>query len=117
MLDWVRLILDMVSMNKAVAFYYNIDHKIRYIYDTGHKALEIKEPFLAVYNSGQIWKFSEVNKVKEVFERLASSAWEGTNLVFIEEYFNYVAKDNIAVIKLNNWINCNTVNDFNKVKE
>lgn len=106
-----------ILSDKAVAFYCNINQEIRYIYDTGHKALEIKEPFLAVYNSGQIWKFSEIDKVRVVFDRLLPAAWEGTNLVFIEEYFNYVAKENISLKKFDKWINCNTVQDFYKIKE
>lgn len=106
-----------ILADKAVAFYYNVENKIRYIYDTGHKALEIEEPFLAIYNSGQIWKFSEVDKVRELFGRLAPSAWEGTNLIFVEEYFNYIAKDNIAIKRIDEWINCNTVQDFLRIKE
>ena len=106
-----------ILSDRSVAFYYNTEYKARYVYDTGHKALEINEPFLSVYNSGQIWKLSEIDKVREVFDRLAPSAWKGTNLVFIEEYFNNIAKENVSVMRIEKWINCNTVEDFKKIEE
>ena len=55
--------------------------------------------------------------MRELFGRLAPSAWGGTNLIFVEEYFNYIAKDNIAIKKIDEWINCNTVQDFLRIKE
>lgn len=106
-----------ILANTAVAFYYSVDRRLRYIYDTGHAALEIKEPFLAIYNSGQIWKFSEIDKVRAVLERLHPAEWEGTNLIFIEEYFNSVSRDSISFIRFNDWINCNTISDFVRIKE
>lgn len=101
-----------ILSQKAVAFYYSVEYEIHYIYDTGHKALEIKEPFLAIYNSGQVWKFAEVEKAREIFTRLTPADWEGTNLVFVQSYFNYVAKDRVSIQKFDKWINCNTIQDF-----
>lgn len=106
-----------ILANKAVAFYYNADNRIRYIYDTGHKALEINEPFMSIHNSGQIWKLSEPDRVREVYDAMPLSEWEGTNLVFIEKYFNHAASENVSVIRFNDWVNCNTVDDFRRIKE
>ena len=55
-----------ICADSAVAFYYDMESRIHYLYDTEHKALRIQEPFTAVYNSGQVWKF--VNK--ERLERI-----------------------------------------------
>ena len=106
-----------IEANKAVAYYFSLDNKVHYIYDTGHSALTISEPFLSIYNSGQIWKFSDYNKVKEVYDDMEETLWQGTNLVFIEKYFNSINHNDTEIIKFSEWINCNTVEDFRKIKE
>jgi len=37
--------------------------------------------------------------------------------VFIEKYFNAVNSDALEIIRLDSWVNCNTVNDYHKIKE
>ena len=106
-----------ITADKAVAYYFSLDNKIHYIYDTGHNALSISEPFLSIYNSGQIWKFSDYKKVREVYDDMEETLWQGTNLVFIEKYFNSVNYEDTEIIKFSEWINCNTVEDFRKIKE
>ena len=106
-----------IEANKAVAYYFSLDNKVHYIYDTGHSALTISEPFLSIYNSGQIWKFSDYNKVKEIYDDMEETLWQGTNLVFIEKYFNSINHNDTEIIKFSEWINCNTVEDFRKIKE
>lgn len=106
-----------ILANKAVAFYFDISEKIHYIYDTGHKALMIKEPFLGIYNSGQVWKFGNLSIVKKVFDMMKYEEWKGTNLVFVEKYFQIVPKEEIRLCFFQRWINCNTVEDFRSIKE
>lgn len=43
---------------KAVALYVDEIDKVHYIYDTNHSLLSIPSPIKAIYNSGQIWKFT-----------------------------------------------------------
>lgn len=108
---------DPILANKAVAFYIDRDKKIRYIYDTSHESLKIDEEFLGIFNSGQIWKFSDRNLVKVVYDSLEEVDWTGTNLVMVERYFRMLNEDEYESIRFKKWINCNTVDDFIKSQE
>jgi choline kinase len=46
-----------IESGKAVLVYEDLSGYMKYLYDTGHKELYIKEPFRSVYNSAQVWKF------------------------------------------------------------
>lgn len=106
---------DPITAAKAVAMYIDAEGAVRYIYDTGHSALEIKEPFLAVYNSGQIWKFSSLRILRETLSSMSAEDWTGTNLVMIENYFRRLSANEYEMIGFDRWINCNTVQDFRKI--
>lgn len=107
---------DPILANKAVVLYYDEENRVHYVYDTGHKSLVIKEPFQAVYNSGQIWKFADIPLVNKTYESLSKNEWKGTNLVFVEKYFQNIPKGLSEIIFFNRWINCNTVEDFNRIQ-
>lgn len=104
--------MDPILANKAVAFYYNERGEIKYIYDTGHSALKIDEPFVAIYNSGQIWKFANSVIIRKVFSELSSIEWQGTNLVMVEKYFRCLKSDEYENVQFRKWVNCNTIEDF-----
>jgi len=106
-----------IIADKAVAFYLDTSKKIHYIYDIYHNSLEINEPFISIYNSGQVWKLVDKDKICETYNNMNMTDWEGTNLVFIEKYFNAVNSDALEIIRLDSWVNCNTVNDYHKIKE
>lgn len=105
---------EAIRANKAVALYYDLDNVPHYIYDTAHGQLAINEPFTAIYNSGQIWKFNDIKLLDKIIRDNDPKIHEGTNLVLINEYFQKMAgnKTNIDIIEMETWINCNTVNDF-----
>lgn len=107
---------EAILANKAVAFYYDIDYGIHYIYDVSHNVLEIREPFTGIFNSGQIWKFVSADKLKEDFFHLNEVEWQGTNLAFIQKYFGSLKKEEYTMIRFKKWINCNTISDFEKIK-
>lgn len=109
--------MEAILASKAVVFYYDMDYKIHYIYDTGHTLLEIKEPFTGIFNSGQIWKFADYNLVTSVYNKITKKEWQGTNLVFIQKYFQELSKKEYTNIQFREWINCNTVDDFKMIKE
>ena len=77
-----------ILAKKAVVLYFDINEKIHYIYDTTHKTLIISEPFISIYNSGQIWKMTNNIAIRQIFESMELDDWKGTNLVFIEKYFS-----------------------------
>lgn len=108
---------EAILANKSVAFYYDCQYHIHYIYDTGHSLLEISEPFRGIFNSGQIWKFSGRDRVLNVMSRLSQDEWKQTNLNFVQQYFGDLDQDEYKIINLKKWVNCNTVDDFRKIEE
>lgn len=106
---------ETILADKAVAFYFDKQYRIHYIYDTEHSALEIKEPFLGIFNSGQIWKFAYADHIRRAFSQIGEMEWRGTNLVFIQQYFGALRKEEYDMIGFEKWVNCNTVSDFEKI--
>lgn len=105
---------DPIEAKKAVAFYINLNGTIKYIYDTAHSMLLINEPFLGIYNSGQVWKFTDTKRLFEIADKLNQKELEDTNLIFVQKYFEIMTQKDYEVIGFKNWINCNTVDDYRK---
>lgn len=57
------------------------------------------------------------NLLQKIYYDMNRKEWQGTNLVMIEKYFRQLPIDNYELIRLNNWINCNTIEDFKKFKK
>ena len=110
--DVITINNEPILSNKAVALYFDADHYPHYIYDTSHSCLEIDEPFTAIYNSGQMWKFMDTTKVKEICLHLTEKQRQGTNLEIIQEYFGNIKDSDLNIIRINLWYNCNTVADY-----
>lgn len=105
---------EFILSNKAVALYIDEQDKPHYIYDTGHKSLCINEPFKAIYNSGQIWQFSDIELLRRLASGLNEKEEKGTNLIIIQKYLDaYTGK--LEIIPIKTWHNCNTVADYNRV--
>lgn len=101
-----------ILSNKSVALYFDSQNYPHYIYDTSHSCLEIHEPFTAIYNSGQMWKFMNPSRVREICLSLAPEQERGTNLEIIQAYFGTYKKSQLDIIRVNLWFNCNTVADY-----
>ena len=112
--DVVSVNNEPILSNKAVALYFDTNSYPHYIYDTSHSCLEIHEPFTAIYNSGQMWKFRNPSRVKKICQFLTPEEEEKTNLVIIQRYFDSLRKNNMDIIQINCWFNCNTVADYQK---
>ena len=106
---------ELITARKAVAAYSGIDNRIHYLYDTSHRYLEIKEPFSAVYNSGQIWKFADTALLRKVAGNLTEEQRRGTNLEIVQQYFDALKPEEYAMVECPVWFNCNTVNDYRQV--
>jgi len=104
-----------ITAKKAVVVYENMDRHVKYIYDTSHSYLEICEPFLAIYNSGQVWKFTDIDKLKNVLANLTPEQTKGTNLEIIQGYFGDLKSSEYEVVEFSTWHNCNTVADYKTV--
>lgn len=107
---------EAILAKSAVAFYFDTDYVIHYIYDTEHSALEIKEPFMSIFNSGQIWKFADAVHLRETMQLLTENDWRGTNLVFIQKYFESLTQDAYDIIAMKKWFNCNLISDYKKMQ-
>lgn len=101
-----------ILANKAVAFYYDRNYKIHYIYDGNHDMLQITEPFLGIFNSGQVWKFVDRGRLEEVIQNLDSEEVCKTNLVMIQKYFGGLSQTEYRIVQFQKWVNCNTIDDF-----
>lgn len=104
-----------IYANKSVVCYFDSNKKPHYIYDTAHGELKIEEPFWSIFNSGQIWKFRNGPLLKFLTDHLTAGERQGTNLVLVNQYFQSVEADEIEVIGLKEWMNCNTVEDFEQI--
>ena len=106
-----------IYANKAVALYINTDGRPRYLYDTNHQTLNIPEPFRAIFNSGQMWKFASSEKLFKAVSALTEEQLKGTNLEIIQAYFGEMNAEEYDVVTFNDWFNCNTVADYNIVRK
>lgn len=106
---------ELITANKSVVVYESENHFLRYLYDTTHSDLRITEPFLAIYNSGQVWKFKDTRRLRSVVERLTPSQIKGTNLEIVQGYFGNLSSDDYEMVEFITWHNCNTVKDYETV--
>lgn len=110
--DVITYNLRTIRSDESVVFYFDSENRPKYVYDTNHKLLSIKEPFRSIYNSGQVWKFRDMSKLKKIIDGIDENGWKDTNLIFINGYFTTQAYDDIELVPLNRWFNCNTVTDY-----
>ena len=106
-----------IYSNKAVALYINSEDKPRYIYDTNHQTLIVPEPFKAIFNSGQMWKFMSSKRLINVVNNLGKNELTGTNLVIIQSYFEDMNTEEYKIVSFSQWYNCNTVSDYKSVRK
>ncbi len=102
-----------IYANKAVVLYKDDKDRYRYAFNSTHGMLTIKTPFSCILNSGQTWKFTEVDKLKIANEEFYELAKTDTNLRIIQNYLD-IGVD-IDLIPLNRWTNCNTRDDYRKI--
>lgn len=110
--DVISVNNEPILSNKAVALYLDAYNHPHYIYDTSHSCLEIHEPFTAIYNSGQMWKFRNPTRVREICQFLTPEQEQGTNLEIVQKYFGAYLKTQLDIVRVNLWYNCNTVADY-----
>lgn len=106
---------ELITAKKSVVVYENENGFLRYLYDTSHSYLLIPEPFLAIYNSGQIWKFTDMRRLDNVLNELSPEQIKGTNLEIIQGYFGNLSPEEYKMVTFSTWHNCNTVKDYETV--
>ena len=115
--DVITVNSEDILAKKAVALYTDTDDGIHYIYDTNHSRLRIEGDFTGIYNSGQVWKFIDMSRVTSILNSMSLEEWGGTNLRFIQHYFDSKTFKDIHIVKFSEWINCNTVEDYYRIPE
>jgi len=107
---------DVIRSNKAVVLYQNADGRYRYAFNSDHGFLKIEEAFSCLYNSGQIWRFHDAEKLQSATERyLKNDVADGTNLKIIEYYAEELDPAEVDIIGFNRWVNCNTREDYRMI--
>lgn len=104
-----------IYAEKSVVLYKNSTGKYKYAFNSSHGLLAIDEPFSCIFNSGQMWKFMDVNALKEASRVFYNTERDGTNLKIIQEYINRIPEENIELYGLKKWVNCNTRKDFHRI--
>jgi CTP:molybdopterin cytidylyltransferase MocA len=103
-----------ITARRSVALYINTAGRMRYVYDSSHESLQIPEPFRAVYNSGQVWKFRNLPLLRSISDRVTPDRFDETNLGLIQEYFDGVTEDQVEIVPFSIWHNCNTPSDYRR---
>lgn len=102
-----------IYANKAVVLYRDDQNQYQYAFNSSHGMLSIESPFSCILNSGQTWKFTEMDALKEANNKFFSETKDGTNLMIIQNYLDSGTEVNL--IPLRRWTNCNTKEDFRKI--
>lgn len=110
--DAITINREVIWADKSVVCYIKENNKIQYIYDTNHQIIEFKEGVKAIFNSAQIWRFANPEKVIKLNNSLSNRELEGTNLTLIQSYFQEIDFSEIETITFDLWVNCNTKEEY-----
>lgn len=102
-----------IYANKAVVLYKDDKNQYRYAFNSSHGYLSIDTPFSCILNSGQTWKFTEMEALRQANEQFCRKTKDGTNLQIIQNYLDSGIE--VDLIGLNRWTNCNTRDDYKKI--
>lgn len=103
-----------ILASKSVAFYQNLAGAITFLYDPRHRALTIPEPFVAIANSGQVWKFADMEVLDALLAEQTEPDFRATNLNFIQRYFQALPPGRHQVLEFPTWHNCNTLDEYRR---
>ena len=114
--DAITATNSIIDARTSVAFYISQDGHLRYVYDGSHVSLKIDEAFTMIGNSGQVWQFADVKRLKAFPHRYSESELKGTNLVPILDYYSDIDAGRLRITVFNVWFNCNTIEDYRAMK-
>ncbi|WP_406534314.1 DUF6564 domain-containing protein [Methanobrevibacter sp.] len=106
-----------IYSNKAVVLYQNEQNEYHYLFNSDHGLLSLDEPFKAIFNSGQTWKFKDMELLRIANDNFYENLIDDTNLGIIQKYFDLVENtSDVDIIGLKHWVNCNTREDYKLIK-
>ena len=106
---------EAIYANKAVVLYMNGDNQYKYAFNSSHGLLSIEEPFSLILNSGQVWKFNDMEKLKTANDKFSEGDISDSNLGIIRNYVSECNSDEFELIGFERWTNCNTRSDYKKI--
>lgn len=106
-----------IYANKAVVLYQDGEGRYKYAFNSAHGLLSIDEPFSCILNSGQTWKFSQPALLKKANDMFIEEDRAGTNLGIIQRYIDLAGTEDIELVCLRRWTNCNTREDHEKIRK
>ncbi|MDE6639333.1 MAG: hypothetical protein K2K63_02260 [Acetatifactor sp.] len=106
-----------IYSRKAVVLYKDAEEHYKYAFNSSHGLLKIDEAFSLILNSGQIWKFTDTEKLRAANEKFYETGGDGTNLRIIQNYIDLCDTESFELIGLLRWTNCNTRGDYGKILE
>ena len=92
-------ISEPILSKKSVVLYKDVGDKYKYAFNSSHGLLEIKEPFKEIYNSGQTWKFTDMQRLFTASDDYFCNAKEGTNLEIINRYFMDIDSQDVEILR------------------
>ncbi len=114
--DVITFTLGPINASTSVAAYLSADGRPHFLYDVQHGLIQVEEPFISIFNSGQVWKFADPALLYSLADELPESLHQRTNLEIINAYFSKSNKDALSLINFAEWVNCNTISEFKTVK-
>lgn len=100
-----------IYADKAVVLYADGNNSFHYAFNSDHGLLSIKDSFSCILNSGQIWKFHDLDALRESANEFYAREKTGTNLYIIQCFLN--RNSEVSIVGLDEWTNCNTKEDYN----
>lgn len=113
--DALTIVNQPIYAERSVVVYLDREEKPHYVFDSCHGLLSIMEPFKAIFNSAQMWKFYDPQRLYWCLDEMADHRVQGTNLEIVQEYFGSLARDRYHVIPISEWTNCNTIEDYRRI--
>lgn len=102
-----------VYADRAVVLYRNAEGNYRYAFNAEHGLLSIDEAFSCLLNSGQVWKFTDMNALRKANKAFYNEKKDGTNLYIIQKYLDEGVP--CSLVGFERWINCNTREDYDRI--
>ena len=102
-----------IFSNKAVVLYKDGQDRYQYAFNSSHGLLSIESPFSCILNSGQTWKFTDMDALKRANDKFIKDAKADTNLRIIQGYLDQGV--DVELVALQRWTNCNTREDYRRI--
>ncbi len=104
-----------IYADKAVVLYRDGGNNFRYAFNSAHGLLSIEEPFSCILNSGQTWKFTDMDALRSANDDFLKIDKADTNLAIIRRYLDMADNESVGLLPLKCWTNCNTRDDYEMI--